>query len=244
MHSSDDHRCLHSHGVRFLRLSFTRPGRLETRLSKRGKACGGFSCVIRYTNIAGYISGGRFSLIGCLRAGCFVSALERLGVVPGRFVFVDALDIFNPMHREACSPVVRDSPPSPGATCKLDGLGARLCLRDVPNFPCIVCQPANMCKPHRGSCCLVTGSVQRRASFSMNFYHRSLAFMCMGSVIRTIFLKVRGRISHHTCFLTSKGICDDHTFSSLVEGRLNGPFIVHLEYPLVMLGIMSLLTRF
>lgn len=231
-------------GVRFLRLSFTRPGRLHTRLSKRGNACGGFSCVVRYTNIAGYSSGGAFSCIGCLRAGCFVSALGTLGVIPGRFVCVDALDMFNPMHRGSCAPVRTSSAPTPGATCKFDGLGTRLCVRDVPNFPCIVCHPAKICKPHRASCFLVTGSVRGRISFSINFQHRSLAFICIGSVIRTVFLKVRGGIAHEACFLASKGICGDHTFSSLVRGRLNGPFILRLGYPLVILGIVSLLTRF
>lgn len=41
--------------------------------------------------------------------------------------------------------------------------------------------------------------------------------------MRTVCLTVRGGIANHTCFIDSKGMCDDRAFSSLVQGRLKGP---------------------
>lgn len=173
--------------------------------------------------MAGYHRGSRFSGNGCICAHGFMRTLEALSVIPQRFICVDSLDVFNPVRRSGCTPVDRHSATVPGATCKIDGLGSRRCLRSLGSFPAIVFHPAKICNPHRHSCFLVTGSVGRRVSFTPNFGERSLAFVCIESLMRTICLTVRRKIQRHTCFIDSKGICSDHAFSSLVRGRLNGP---------------------
>lgn len=163
--------------------------------------------------------------MGARNAGRLIGTVLRLKVPVGQFIFIDSLDVFKTVHRRRpCRRVYRGSIPGPGATCNGDGLTTRHCLSDVNGgFPCVVLHPANMCNPERGSCFLVTRDVERRISFTMKFGHRSVAFICIRSIIRTIFLTLSRNVGNEGCFLDSNRICRSRTFDSLVRGRLNGP---------------------
>ena len=133
--------------IRFAELDFTDSEKLESQLAAHKREHGGWDYVIHCAGVTKCLDKRDFEIGNYWATRHFIETLQRLDMVPGRFIFISSLSVFGPVRERDYTEIREDDRPCPDTAYGISKLHTEEFLRSLPDFPYVIFRPTGVYGP-------------------------------------------------------------------------------------------------
>ncbi len=236
-------RYLQDSRIRFAELDFTDSEKLESQLAAHKREHGGWDYVIHCAGVTKCLDKRDFEIGNYWATRHFIETLQRLDMVPGRFIFISSLSVFGPVRERDYTEIREDDRPCPDTAYGISKLHTEEFLRSLPDFPYVIFRPTGVYGPRETDYYLMAESIKRHLDFAVGFRRQDITFVYVKDLVRAVYLALERQVVRRAYFVSDGAVYSSRTFSDLVWKELGRPWMLRFVCPLFLLRLISFVSE-
>lgn len=236
-------RYLQDGRILFAELDFTDSERLEKQLAEHKRQHGGWDYIIHCAGVTKCLDKRDFEIGNYWATRHFIETLQRLKMVPERFVFISSLSVFGPVHERDYAEICEDDAPRPDTAYGISKLHTEEYLHSLAGFPYVIFRPTGVYGPRETDYYLMAQSIKRHLDFAAGFRRQDITFVYVKDLVNAIYLALEKQVLRRAYFVSDGEVYSSRTFSDLVWKELGRPWMLRFVCPLFLLRFISFVSE-
>ena len=133
--------------IQFAELDFTDSTHLEEQLKQHRMQHGGWDYIIHCAGVTKCLDKADFEMGNYWATRLFIETLQRLNMVPERFLYLSSLSVFGPIHEKNYQSITETDVPKPDTAYGLSKLHTEEYLASLKDFPYVIFRPTGVYGP-------------------------------------------------------------------------------------------------
>ena len=155
--------------IQFAELDFTDSTHLEEQLKQHRMQHGGWDYIIHCAGVTKCFDKADFEMGNYWATRLFIETLQRLNMVPERFLYLSSLSVFGPIHEKNYQSITETDVPKPDTAYGLSKLHTEEYLASLKDFPYVIFRPTGVYGPRERDYFLMAKSIRNHVDFMAGF---------------------------------------------------------------------------
>ena len=225
--------------IHFIELDFTNDGRLAETLRTVSQESGKWDYVVHNLGATKCANFTDFNKINYGYLKLLVETLQRLDIVPEKFLMMSSLSVLGVGDEKGYTPFTGKQIPMPCTKYGVSKLKAETFLQMQSGFPYVIFRPTGVYGPREKDYYLMIKSIARGFDFSVGFKRQLLTFIYVKDLTKAIFDALESETALRKAYI----IADEQPytqqqFRSIVKQELGKKLVIHITAPLWLVKIV------
>ena len=229
--------------IQFAELDFTDSTHLEEQLKQHRMQLGGWDYIIHCAGVTKCLDKADFEMGNYWATRLFIETLQRLNMVPERFLYLSSLSVFGPIHEKNYQSITETDVPKPDTAYGLSKLHTEEYLASLKDFPYVIFRPTGVYGPRERDYFLMAKSIRNHVDFMAGFRRQDLTFVFVKDLVQAIYLAIDKQVIRRSYFVTDGDVYSSRTFSDLIRKELGNPWMFRFICPLWLLKVISFVSE-
>ena len=188
--------------IQFAELDFTDSTHLEEQLKQHRMQHGGWDYIIHCAGVTKCLDKADFEMGNYWATRLFIETLQRLNMVPERFLYLSSLSVFGPIHEKNYQSITETDVPKPDTAYGLSKLHTEEYLASLKDFPYVIFRPTGVYGPRERDYFLMAKSIRNHVDFMAGFRRQDLTFVFVKDLVQAIYLAIDKQVIRRSYFVT------------------------------------------
>ena len=229
--------------IQFAELDFADVRHLEEQLTLHQSQHGGWDYIIHCAGVTKCIHKDGFEKGNFEATRHFVEVLQKLHMVPKKFIYISSLSIFGPIREKDYSPICEADQPQPNTAYGVSKLHTEEYLKGLTDFPYVIFRPTGVYGPRERDYFLMAQSISRHVDTAAGFRRQDITFIYVKDLVQAIYLSIEKDVVRRAYFVSDGNVYASKTFSDLIRKELGNPWMIRFTCPLFLLKVISLIAE-
>lgn len=229
--------------IQFAELDFMDSDNLQAKLAVHKKSHGGWDCIIHCAGVTKCLDKRDFEIGNYWATRNFIETLQRLDMVPERFVYISSLSVFGPVHECDYMEICDSDAPCPDTAYGRSKLRTEEYLRSLAGFPYVIFRPTGVYGPRETDYYLMAESIKKHLDFAAGFRRQDITFVYVKDLVQAIYLALEKQVVCRSYFVSDGEVYSSRTFSDLIWNELGRPWMLRFVCPIGLLKVISFISE-
>lgn len=229
---STSRRYLTDPDLHFLTFDYDDPEAVERTLTEGAPQGGKWDYIIwnlGATKCANFMDFNRINF-GYVRD--FLEVLEKLRMMPDKFLYMSSLSALGPADEKNYTPLDASTVPHPNTRYGLSKIKAETFLETHPQVPWIIFRPTGVYGPHEQDYLMMIKMIDNHLDVGMGFKEQQLTFIYVEDLVKAMFDALERAPIHKKYIISEPRSYTQKEFRDLVSRELGGKWVLPLKLPM------------
>lgn len=162
----------------------------------------------------------------------FISAVDALGIMPERLLFMSSLSALGPADEKGYTPIDSKTIPNPNTRYGLSKIKAETFLETRPDIPWIIFRPTGVYGPHERDYLMMIKSIDAHWDFGVGYKRQLLTFIYVDDLVGAMFDAIASGTVHKKYIISEPRAYSQKEFRRMVAKSLGRRFVIPMKLPL------------
>ncbi len=205
--------------IHFLELNFTDDHLLDAALTKFADQYGKLDYIIHTAGLTKSLHNEEFDKVNFENTKRFIHSLQRMEMVPDKFVFISSLASYGPADNE--QPIHSSKTPSPLTAYGKSKLKAEQYLYTVENFPFLIINPTAVYGPRDKDFFFLLKSISNHLELYIGNDQQQLSFVHVSDLVDAIFIAMESDAHTQNLLVSDLNVYSSKQVNQLIKQHLN-----------------------
>lgn len=205
--------------IHFLELDFNSESNLETSLTEFAISYGKFDFIIHSAGLTKAKKNEDYFFTNYENTKRFVSTLQKLHLVPSKFVYISSLASFGPGIDEI--PIASTQKQNPLTAYGESKMKAEEFILQISNFPSIIINPTAVYGPREKDFYLLLKSIDKHFEIYLGNKTQLLSFVHVDDLVNAIFLSMKSEVIHQRILVSDLKIYNPKQLNQFIKKVMN-----------------------
>lgn len=174
----------------------------------------------------------------------FVESLQRLQLMPKKFLFMSSLSALGPNDEINYTPINADTIPAPNTRYGLSKIKAETFLAIQSWLPWVIFRPTGVYGPHEKDYLMMIKSIDTHFDFGVGYRRQMLTFIYVEDLVEAMYLAIESPNTTHKKYIISEPRSyTQKEFRSIVAKALGGRWVIPVRLPMWAVYIASVVAE-
>ena len=240
MRKTSSKRYLKDERITFIELDFLHQENLLKQLGAFKEEFGKWDYVIHCAGVTKCRNKEDFEKTNYIGTRNFVETLQKLDMVPEKFIYISTLSVFGPIHEEDYKPILDSDTPQPNTAYGISKYKSEQFLMSQNDFPYVFFRPTGIYGPREKDYFLMVKSIRNHVDFAVGYKKQLITFVYVKDLVKAVFAAIDRDVTGKCYFLTDGQVYTSRAFSDFIQKELGNPWVLRFKSPLWLLKVISL----
>ena len=224
--------------IKFIELDFTDGVKLENVLQRTVGEGGRWNYIVYNLGATKCRNFADFNTINYGYLKLFVETLQKLSIVPDKFLMMSSMSVFGVGDEKTYKPFTGHEIPMPNTKYGVSKLKAETFLQMQEGFPYLIFRPTGVYGPRDRDYFMMVKSIKSGFDFRVGFKRQMLTFLYVGDLTRSIFDALESDAVRKSYLLAERKAYSSGEFCKMVSEELGKRIVIPVTVPLWMAKIV------
>jgi nucleoside-diphosphate-sugar epimerase len=243
---STSRKYLSDERLHFVVLDYDSPENVEQVVKEQAPTEKGWDYIIWNLGATKCANFQDFNKINYIYITDFVKVIQKLGMVPEKFLYMSSLSALGEGDEVNYTPLTSKTLPRPNTRYGLSKIKAELFLEMQPDVPWVIFRPTGVYGPHEKDYLMMIQSIDRHCDVSMGFKKQMLTFVYVEDLVEAMFqcLSADSNVVLHKKYIISEDRAyTQKEFRNIVAKHLGTKFVVPICLPMWVVYVVSVICE-
>ncbi len=183
-----------------------------------------------------------------------VEALQRLDMVPKKFIFISSLSVYGAIREvpvkdadkisdPVYAPIIESDTPRPNTAYGQSKLQAEKFLQQFPDsFPYVILRPTGVYGPREKDYFLMAQSIKQHIDFAVGYKPQEITFVYVRDLVQAVYRSIDADVVRRAYFISDGKVYGSRDFSDLLQRELGNPWVLHIKAPIWFLRLICMVV--